>query len=439
MKAALALAALCLVAPVHAQKGLRTFEGTEARVKSNAPADVSKLALSRIDRYCDAFQAFFDALKLEKRADNKIVARLFRTFDEYVEFRNRDVGEKPWSAYFSSSLNAIVLYDDAADSSLKHTLFHECLHQFLARYVSRAPKWVNEGLAGYFEGWRVPDEGALEPRPTLYYLIVLQGALKKKQGLPLQTLVDLPSADFVDFAKKFPDKHPALHYATSWGLVYYFLVLAPEEELHLFTDYMTSLNQKGAKGEKARIAVKDWSELEPRWRKAILSVEPTCESAEDFLSVAAGYRSDAQWKDACSAYASALDREPGRKGVRYWLGYCRKRTGDYDAGSKSLEEARAEDEKDPRPSYQLARIASGLDRKEAKSDPPRALQLAREALKRAGGEDPYYMAFVARCQALAGDTREALATMTRVLALVDKDDRAPYEAMVEEIKKAAKR
>jgi tetratricopeptide (TPR) repeat protein len=125
--------------------------------------------------------------------------------------------------------------------------------------------------------------------------------------------------------------------------------------------------------------------------------------------------------------------------VRYWLGYCRKRTGDYDAASKSLEEARAEDEKDPRPSYQLARIASGLDRKEAKSDPPRALQLAREALKRAGGEDPYYMAFVARCQALAGDTREALATMTRVLALVDKDDRAPYEAMVEEIKKAAKR
>jgi tetratricopeptide (TPR) repeat protein len=432
------IAFLVAAAPTTIQKGLMTYEGREARVKSNASPEVSKLALARIDRYCDVFQKFFDGLNLEKRADNKIVARLFRTFDEYAEFRNRDVGEKPWAAYFSASLNAIVLYDDAADTSLKHTLFHECQHQYLARYTTSAPRWLNEGLAEYFEGWRVPDEGALEPRPVLYDLIVLQGALKRNQAIPLQTLMNLPSDDFIDFAKKFPDKHPSLHYATSWGIVYYFLALAPEGDRPSLRAYLGALNQKGAKGDRARLEL-DWTTFEDRWKRAILALEPACDSVEDFLDVAAGYRSDSQWKEACEAYASAIKKDGNRKGLRYWLGYCRKRTGDYSAATKSLEEARAEDGKDPRPSYLLARIASGLDQQRAKVDAPRALELAREALKRAGGEDPHYMAFVARCQALNGDTREAIATMTRVMALVDKDDRASYESMLQEIKKSEKR
>ena len=301
------------------------------------------------------------------------------------------------------------------------------------------PKWLNEGLSEYFEGWRVPDDGALEPRPTLYDLIVLQTALRKHEGIPLERLMDLPPADFVDFATKYPDRHPSLHYATSWGLVYYLLELAPESERAVFRKYLADLNQKGAKGERARLEIQEWGPFERRWQEAMLAIEPRCETAEEFLDLAAGYRSDAQWKPACEAYESALGLDPARKGVQYWLGYCRKRTGDYDAASKALEAARAEDEKDPRPSYQLARIASGLDRKGTKADAPRALELARDASKRAGGDDPYYMAFVGRCQALAGNTREALATMNRVLALVDKDDRAPYEAMVDEIKKAAKR
>jgi hypothetical protein len=417
-------------AALHAQ-GIRTYEGKETRVKANTTPEVAKLAVARIDRYCAELERFYGAVGLEKRNNNMVIARVFATHDEFVAFRNRDVGDLPWAAYFSRSANAIVIYDDAEDSSLKHTLFHEVQHQFLARFTFYAPKWLNEGLSEYFEGWRIPDQGPLAKALNLYDLIVLRTALSKKKFVPLAEQIALSPADFVDFAKKYPDVHGGLHYATGWGLVHYFLELAPQDtaaqdDATRFKDYLRALNGKGARGAQAKLAI-DWGEFEPRWRQAILEVEPKCETADDFLEVASGYRGDAQWEDAVAAYAAALRKDNTRVGVRFWLGLGQKRMGEYEAAVKTLEAARAEAPTDPRPSYQLARIAARVDRDQEPGDYPKALALAREASDRAGKKNPFYLAFVAECQALGGDQRGAQATMTKAIALCDKEERADYE------------
>ena len=75
--------------------------------------------------------------------------------------------DDPPLAYFSPSLNAIVLFNDEANVTLRQTLFHETSHQFLERYTSDAPKWLNEGLAEYFEGWRMSPEGKLLENPRV--------------------------------------------------------------------------------------------------------------------------------------------------------------------------------------------------------------------------------------------------------------------------------
>lgn len=209
--ATLAVAASALAPALQAQKSLRTYSGKVCRVKSTAPEPIAKLVASRIDRFCGVFQAFYDELGLEKRRDNEVLARLFATYDEFVEFMKRDVGDKPWSAYHSSSLNAIVLYSDEADATLKHTLFHECSHQYLARFTSSAPKWFNEGLSEYFEGWRIDDGAEFVVRPLLYDLIVLRTALEKGQYLKLAELTSMEPAKFVDFAEHYPKLHPTLH------------------------------------------------------------------------------------------------------------------------------------------------------------------------------------------------------------------------------------
>jgi hypothetical protein len=435
--AALALLALAVQAP--AQKGLRTYTGKACRVKSNAPEAVAKLVAGRIDRFCGVFQGFYDELALEKRRDNEVVARLFATYDEFLEFMKRDVGDKPWSAYASQSLNAIVLYSDESDTTLKHTLFHECSHQYLARYTSAAPKWFNEGLAAYFEGWRIDDGADYAVRPALYHLISLQTALKSGQYLPLAELTALDPAKFVDFAKEYPKLHPTLHYATSWGLLYYLLELAPAEQRELARQYFRDLNQKGAKADQARIAIEDWKAFEGPWKAAILALEPKCESAADHITVAGSYRYDGQYASAIISYQDALELDPAAKGIRYWLGFCHKKIADYDGARPLLAEALAEDKTDPRPAYQLARIESGMDKKDAKPDMEKALGHARDALQRAGDDNPFYVCFLARCQSRAGDHKNAVANARKALKLADEEQKASYEAAVAELEAAAKK
>lgn len=428
-----------LAAPAAAQKGLRTYSGKACRVKSNAPEAVAKLVAARIDRFCGIFQEFYDALELEKRRDNEVVARLFSSYDEFLDFMKRDVGDKPWSAYASQSLNAIVLYSDESDTTLKHTLFHECSHQYLARYTSSAPKWFNEGLAEYFEGWRIEDGEESVVRPTLYDLIVLQTALKKGEYLRPTQVVSLPPAEFVDFAEHFPKLHPTLHYATSWGLIYYFLELAPPEERELLHRYLRDLNQKGAKADQAALAIDDWDAFEARWKAAILALKPACETVPEHLAVAGGYRDDRQWLPAIVAYEEALKLDPKARGVRFWIGYCHKRWGNYDAARPLLVQALGEDERDPRPAYQLARIESGMDRKEAKPNVAKGLEYARQALERAGDDDVFYLGFLARCLSLSGDHKGALTNARKALKLAEDEQKPDLEKLIGELEAAAKK
>ncbi|MCI0587983.1 MAG: tetratricopeptide repeat protein [Planctomycetes bacterium] len=431
-----ACAALLLpTAGPAAQRSKREYSGRRCEVVSDAPPEVAKAAVEWIDRFGEVFEKFYAPFGLEKRTDNAVKARLFSGYDEFVEFRDKDVGEKPWSAYFSRSLNSLVAYHDPRDRRLLHTLFHEVQHQFLARFTGAAPKWLNEGLSEYFEGWRIGKEGSFEPAPHLYDLHVLQASLKRGKSLPLETLVSLSPEAFVEFAKQQPGLPPNLHYATSWGLVYYLVSLAPPEEKPLLGEYLKALNAKGSKAEKARIGIGDWKAFEARWREAILALQAEHSSVDDHLALAAGYREDGDWKNAIGAYEAALRLEPGALGVRYWLGSCQKRAGDYAAAGRTLEEARKEDEGDPRPSYLLARIAAGVDKKGAPADPAGALELAREAFVRSGEQNPRYLAFVARCQRLGGDRNAALATMQRVLKLADDEDRPEYERLRDDLRK----
>ena len=140
-------AIVCFSTVADAQEGLRTRRTKEAIVKSNTTKSIATVVGKRIDNFCKEFGAFYDELGLKKKSNNKLVARLFNTYEEYkTHYIRNHTGEYAPKAYFSSSLNAIVLYNDEGDITLRQTLFHECSHQYLNRYTSDAPRcqpWVH--------------------------------------------------------------------------------------------------------------------------------------------------------------------------------------------------------------------------------------------------------------------------------------------------------
>jgi tetratricopeptide (TPR) repeat protein len=437
MRSTLALA-LSLAVPLAAppQEGLRTRRTKESIVKSNTSKEIAEAVGARIDNFCTVFQDFYDDLGLEKKSDNMLAARLFDTYEEYEQhYRRTNKDEDPPLAYFSPSMNSIVLYNDEADVTLRQTLFHECQHQYLNRYAgTNAPKWLNEGLSEYFEGWRMSPEGKLvEKRVNLFDLQLLQRCLEAGKSLAPKDLASFDPLQFNDFRKNHPELHPYLHYVTAWGMVYYSLELSSvPADRERIVGYLRALNDKGA---RATFEMDDWRAFEKRWEAAILGLEAKPVDAIDHILLAAGHRENREWKEAVELYKAAHEKDAQAPGVLYGLGYCLKRMGEYDEAKQWFEKARAAEPANPSILYMLARIELGIDMKDGPSDPAKALALAEAASKLAGGESPGYLELVARCQARGGDGAGAVKTVKRILKLVEEDSaKAYYEKLAAELK-----
>ena len=66
---------------------------------------------------------------------------------------------------------------------------------------------------------------------------------------------------------------------------------------------------------RAEFDVEDWDAFEARWKAAILALKPERRTAADHISVAAGYRQNAEWESAAREYEAALKLAPKTRGV----------------------------------------------------------------------------------------------------------------------------
>ena len=80
----LLVAALLAVAPFAQEGKMRTYKDFKmAILKANTSKEIALGVGKRIDNFCGVFQAFYDELGLDKKSDNKVVARLFDTQAEF--------------------------------------------------------------------------------------------------------------------------------------------------------------------------------------------------------------------------------------------------------------------------------------------------------------------------------------------------------------------
>lgn len=435
----LAAGALTAVSLAASPAGDLTLTGKECRIKTDLKPKDAKAVPAQIDRYCENFASFYDGLGLEPRASNKVVIRLFARYEDYEAFYQRTTsgGDAP-AAYFSPSLNGVVSYHDPNNPYLRQVLFHETSHQYMNRYTNHAPKWFNEGLAEYFEGWQLAADGALiKKRPPFYDLLLIQEALESDKFLPVQELIEMAPERFMKFGENYPELDGYLHYAMSWALSWYFLEGPDEADRERYLTYFRGLCEDGDRAAPFAPADWDgWAALQERWKTHTLALTVEPETADDHLILAANLRDEDDVVEAVVHYEKVLELAPKTPGVRYWMGYCYKRQGDYENARPHLLAALDEDAKDPRAPYLLARIESGLDQKDAPKNVERALELAQQASSRADDESAAYLSFVARVQRLGGDQKAALKTMKAVLKLVKDEEPeviASYEKLLAEL------
>ena len=417
-----------------APDGFRKYRSKEAIVKSNAPPKAAKALGKRIDYYCKLFQEFYDELGLEKKNDNVLKIRLFDSYDDFDEYYRRGgagLGSTPL-AYFSSSLNSIVMYRDEKDVALRAVVFHECSHQFLNRYTYDAPKWLNEGMAEYFEGWTVDPGVSSDRRPHLYDLSLVKEGLASGQYLEPKQLVEMSAVTFNAFSESYPHLNSYLHYATSWSLVYHCLHSDYEKDKALLVNYLEDLTKKGS---SAEFEVEDWEAFTERWKHTVTTFNPKPDSAKEHFLLGAGARVNREYRKAIQHYGKALEMDPELPGARFWVGFCHKRTGNYKKAVEVLEEVLETDPEDARAAYNLARIYLGIDKENADADVEKALACALRASEIANEKSPSYLLLLARCYQANDEASKARKTAKRILKVVDKDEKGRWEPLVEAILK----
>ncbi|MCO6436753.1 MAG: DUF1570 domain-containing protein [Phycisphaerae bacterium] len=121
-------------------------------------------------------------------------------------------------------IDVLVIRDEPNPEETYRILFHEAFHQFLHRYVPRAPIWVNEGLATYFGTARVTPK-RLEFDPGRWQYAIVRDALDARQLIPLDEMMLVDKSGFYDpkpvegqtFSRKL------LYYAQAYTLVRFML------------------------------------------------------------------------------------------------------------------------------------------------------------------------------------------------------------------------
>src|SRR5262249_39820526 len=99
---------------------------------------------------------------------------------------------------------------------LRRTVLHEVTHSFVRKAIPRAPAWLGEGLASYWETLEIDTDSTeiIVGRPPPLGVLIVDWA-------PLAELVEGDKARFYDRKNRSPA------YASAWGVVHYFTEQGP--------------------------------------------------------------------------------------------------------------------------------------------------------------------------------------------------------------------
>jgi tetratricopeptide (TPR) repeat protein len=159
-----------------------------------------------------------------------------RGYEDYTEDLMGSAVENTLGLY-TPSLKQLLIWNVPEREDMLRTIRHEGFHQYLDRLLDvTAPRWLNEGIAEYYETAQMLGSKTHTGAPHRYNLDMLQG-----WGTPdMEEFFELPDGAFMA---------SPLSYPSSWGIVH-FLLESGEEERALFDELIDRM-MKGESGKEA--------------------------------------------------------------------------------------------------------------------------------------------------------------------------------------------
>lgn len=201
--------------PVVAQ--WHKFRTKHFTVVANTDPVRSRNLATRLEQFRSAVQTILGVARNDQIETRVVVFRDAASFRPFKPKRSDGTADDLVSGQFhaGSDVNSISAADDGKGNS---TVFHEYVHDVLAQNYAKSdvPAWLNEGLAEYFQGFRLAEGSRIEfGLPDRSHLAILRR----------QTLIpwkDFFSIDDVSLQQSSDNARLAF-YAQAWALTSYLI------------------------------------------------------------------------------------------------------------------------------------------------------------------------------------------------------------------------
>lgn len=297
----------------------------------------------RLEQFRESFGRAFPKLVGDDSAPLTIL--IFKNAESFAPFKpvlENGLTDRHVSGFFQSSGDdnyiAFSLSGNFSGDDASETLFHEYIHFLVRKRFQKAdlPVWLSEGLAEYFQTFRVKNERRAVfgegRKDSLRFL-------RQYKIIPLKTLseIDYPALAKTEIELK------RLFYAQSWAVIYYLMRKSGDDLMSQIENYLALI----ADGKTRETS------FEEAFKLKYPDVEKELEKYNSAKSFEAGYLNLAE-KPAIQIEFSA--EKMSRSEWFFYLGDLLFQAQRFDEATRMLKSALALDEKSARANLLLGKI-----------------------------------------------------------------------------------
>jgi tetratricopeptide (TPR) repeat protein len=343
----------------------------------NSPEKDIRAAAVRLEQFRETFRQIFP--KIDPNSPVPINVIVFKNDKSFRDFKpvGDDGKRSDWVAgYFQSgeAVNYIVLSSDGEKDFTYRIIFHEYTHFLVNNHIGRSnvPPWFNEGLAEYYEMFKIEND----QRVTLgglnnEHLLLLQ----QNKLIPFETFFNVDNYSL----QRQGHNSAGLFYAQAWALMHYLMQSsegARAPQLNKFTSLV--LNGKTPKEAFTEAFQTDYATMERELKKYVeqksfrvslftfknkVTFDAEMQSAPVSESEAKAVLGDLLYhsnrlNEAAVMLSEALKLDAGSSLANTSLGLVRMRQNNFEEAEKQMEKAVRLDEKNYLAHYYYAYILS---------------------------------------------------------------------------------
>lgn len=206
---------------------------------------------------------FVDTLGLNLDQDIALNIRIFEDVASFEAYKSQNSDlHYAVEGYYAVEEDSIVVRGNALRQRMVATIYHEGTHAVLRREFEFIPSWIDEGLAEFFEGFRVHGDSTVALSP-LHNDEWAKRFLHEGSLIPLSEYLQLTNHEWVEIdqsARHMPR-------IMAWSLVSF--LMSSEEGRHALRRYLQALTRSTATEALATA----YQELDSAYRGGIPALE----------------------------------------------------------------------------------------------------------------------------------------------------------------------